>query len=45
MYDRLNAEPTLPEIAGTGDGVHVSDEGDAAIAGLLRELGYAPIDP
>jgi lysophospholipase L1-like esterase len=44
LYDGPNADPSLPKIAGTGDGVHVSDEGDAVIAGLLRELGYAPIN-
>jgi lysophospholipase L1-like esterase len=45
LYDGPNADPNLPEIAGTGDGVHVSDEGDAVIAGLLRELGYDPVHP
>jgi lysophospholipase L1-like esterase len=45
MYDGPHAEPDLPEIAGTGDGVHVSDEGDAVIAGLLRALGYDPVNP
>jgi lysophospholipase L1-like esterase len=45
LYDGPNADPNLPEIAGTGDGVHVSDEGDAVIAGLLRELGYDPVRP
>jgi hypothetical protein len=25
--------------------VHVSDKGDAVIAGLLRELGYDPVGP
>jgi lysophospholipase L1-like esterase len=44
LYDGPNADPSLPEIAGTGDGVHVSDEGDAVIADLLRDLGYAPIN-
>jgi lysophospholipase L1-like esterase len=44
LYDSPNADPNLPEIAGTGDGVHVSDEGDTVIAGLLRELGYVPIN-
>jgi lysophospholipase L1-like esterase len=43
LYDGPNADPSLPEIAGTGDGVHVSDEGDAVIASLLRELGYDPV--
>lgn len=45
LYDGPNADPSLPEIAGTGDGVHVSDEGDAVIADLLHELGYDPIAP
>jgi lysophospholipase L1-like esterase len=45
MYGGPRADPETPEIPGTGDGVHVSDEGDAVIAGLLRELGYAPINP
>jgi lysophospholipase L1-like esterase len=45
LYDGPNADPGLPEIAGTGDGVHVSDKGDAVIAGLLRELGYDPVGP
>jgi len=45
MYSGPRADPNLPEIAGTGDGVHVSDEGDAVIAGLLRELGYDPVNP
>lgn len=40
MHDGPNADPSLPEIAGTGDGVHVSNEGDAVIADLLRDLGY-----
>jgi lysophospholipase L1-like esterase len=44
LYDGPNADPSLPEIAGTGDGVHVSNEGDAIIAELLRELGYVPIN-
>jgi lysophospholipase L1-like esterase len=45
LYDGPNADPSLPEIAGTGDGVHVSKEGDAVIADLLRELGYDPVEP
>jgi lysophospholipase L1-like esterase len=45
LYDGPHADPNLPEIAGTGDGVHVSDEGDAVIADLLRELGYHPVSP
>jgi lysophospholipase L1-like esterase len=45
LYDGPNADPNLPDIAGTGDGVHVSDEGDVVIAGLLRELGYDPAEP
>ena len=45
LYDGPNADPNAPEIAGTGDGVHVSDEGDVVIAGLLRELGYEPVEP
>jgi lysophospholipase L1-like esterase len=40
LYDAPGADPGLPEIAGTGDGIHVSDEGDAVIADLLRGLGY-----
>ena len=45
LYDGPNADPYVPEIPGTGDGVHVSDEGDEVIAGLLRELGYDPVAP
>jgi lysophospholipase L1-like esterase len=45
LYDGPNADPYIPEIPGTGDGVHVSDEGDEVIAGLLRELGYDPVAP
>jgi len=45
LYDGPNADPSLPQIAGTGDGVHVSDKGDAVIAGLLRKLGYDPVNP
>lgn len=45
LYDGPNADPNAPEISTTGDGVHVSDEGDAVIADLLRELGYHPISP
>jgi lysophospholipase L1-like esterase len=45
LYDGPNADPSLPEIAGRGDGVHVNDEGDAVIADLLRELGYDPVAP
>ena len=45
LYDGPNADPSLPEIAGTGDGVHVGREGDAVIADLLRELGYDPVSP
>lgn len=45
LYDGPNADPSLPEIANRGDGVHVSDEGDAVIADLLRELGYHPVSP
>jgi len=36
----IEREQGFPEGFGTGDGVHVSDEGDAFIADLLRELGY-----
>jgi lysophospholipase L1-like esterase len=45
LYDGPDADPSLPEIGGTGDGVHVSDEGDAVIADLLHELGYDSIAP
>ena len=45
LYDGPHADPNLPEIAGTGDGVHVSNEGDAVIADLLRGLGYDPVQP
>jgi lysophospholipase L1-like esterase len=45
LYDGPNADPSLPELAGTGDGVHVSNEGDAVIADLLRDLGYDPVEP
>jgi lysophospholipase L1-like esterase len=45
LYDGPDADPSLPELAGTGDGVHVSREGDAVIADLLRELGYDPVEP
>jgi lysophospholipase L1-like esterase len=45
LYDGPDADPALPETAGTSDGVHVSDEGDAVIAELLSELGYASFDP
>jgi lysophospholipase L1-like esterase len=45
LYDGLDADPSLPALAGTGDGVHVSNEGDAVIAGLLRKLGYDPVAP
>jgi lysophospholipase L1-like esterase len=45
LYDGPDADPSLPEIAGTGDGVHVSNEGDAIIADLLRDLGYAFVKP
>ena len=45
LYDGPYADPNLPEIAGAGDGVHVSDEGDAVIASLLRKLGYDPVHP
>ena len=43
LYDGPNADPSLPEIADRGDGVHVSDEGDAVIADLLSEMGYEPL--
>lgn len=39
------ANPDLQELAGTGDGVHVSNEGDAVIADLLRGLGYGFVKP
>jgi lysophospholipase L1-like esterase len=45
LYDGPDADPSLPALAGTGDGVHVSNEGDAVIAGLLRKLGYDPVAP
>lgn len=45
MYQGPHADPDLPEIAGTGDGIHLNDEGEMVIAGLLRELGYAPTTP
>jgi lysophospholipase L1-like esterase len=45
LYDGPNADPGIPEIAGTGDGVHVSDEGDAVIADLLQDLGYGFAKP
>jgi lysophospholipase L1-like esterase len=43
LYDGPNADPSLPGIAETGDGVHVSDEGDSVIAELLSEMGYEPL--
>lgn len=45
LWDGPNADPDFPELAGTGDGVHVSDEGDVLLAGLLRELGYEFAEP
>jgi lysophospholipase L1-like esterase len=45
LYDGPNADPSLPELAGTGDGVHISDEGDAVIADLLQGLGYGFAKP
>jgi len=45
LYDGPDADPSLPGLAGTGDGVHVADEGDAVIAGLLRGLGYEFVKP
>lgn len=42
---QIESEQGLPEEFGTGDGVHVSDKGDAFIAGLLRELGYKYSSP
>jgi lysophospholipase L1-like esterase len=45
LYDGPDADPRLPEIVSTGDGVHVSDEGDAAIAELLRDLWYGFVGP
>ena len=38
LYDGPDADSSLPEIAGTDDGVPVSDEGYAVIADLWREL-------
>jgi lysophospholipase L1-like esterase len=45
LYDGPDADPSLPDLAGTGDGVHVSNEGDAVIAELLRDLGYEFVRP
>ncbi len=45
LYDGPKANPSLPAIASTGDGVHVSNEGDAVIANLLRDLGYEFVKP
>ena len=45
LYDSPNADPSLPDLAGTGDGVHISNEGDAVIADLLRDLGYGFVEP
>jgi lysophospholipase L1-like esterase len=43
LYDGPDANPSLPDIADRGDGVHVGDEGDAVIAELLSEMGYEPL--
>ncbi|MGD9405380.1 MAG: GDSL-type esterase/lipase family protein, partial [Anaerolineae bacterium] len=43
LYDGPDADPSLPDIADRGDGVHVSDQGDAVIAQLLSEMGYEPL--
>ena len=45
LYDGPDADPSLPEIADRGDGVHVSNEGDSVIAELLRGLGYGYVKP
>jgi lysophospholipase L1-like esterase len=45
LYDGPHADPSLPEIASIGDGVHVSDDGDVVIADLLRDLGYGFVKP
>jgi hypothetical protein len=45
LYDGPSADPSLPEPVGTGDGVHISNEGDTLIAGLLRNPGYGFAGP
>ena len=45
LHDGPDADPSLPGLADTGDGVHVSNEGDAVIADLLRGLGYRFVGP